>query len=71
MLTALKQGEKMDDGAKRAFEHLEARIGRGQSTERGRVKRVYMQGDAPARMRPDDLGRWFVRNGAGQIDKNA
>ncbi|MDB5374504.1 MAG: acrB2 [Belnapia sp.] len=35
--------------------------------DRGRVKRVYMQGDATARMRPDDLERWFVRNGAGQM----
>jgi multidrug efflux pump len=35
--------------------------------DRGRVKRVYMQGDATTRMRPDDLERWFVRNGAGQM----
>ena len=35
--------------------------------DRGRVKRVYMQGEAEARMRPDDLDRWFVRNGAGQM----
>jgi len=34
--------------------------------DRGRIKRVYMQGDAPYRMLPSDLDRWFVRsiNGA-------
>jgi multidrug efflux pump len=34
--------------------------------DRGRVKRVYMQGDAPFRMTPQDLDRWHVRaaNGA-------
>jgi multidrug efflux pump len=30
--------------------------------DRGRVKRVYMQADAPFRMLPDDLGKWFVRS---------
>ena len=33
--------------------------------DRGRVKRVYIQGDAPYRMTPDDLNRWYVRNNAG------
>ncbi|WP_295852123.1 efflux RND transporter permease subunit, partial [uncultured Xylophilus sp.] len=33
--------------------------------DRGRVKRVYIQGDAPYRMLPDDVGRWSVRNNAG------
>jgi hydrophobe/amphiphile efflux-1 (HAE1) family protein len=35
-------------------------------SDRGRVKHVYMQGDAPFRMSPVDLSRWFVRasNGA-------
>jgi multidrug efflux pump len=34
--------------------------------DRGRIKRVYMQGDAPFRMLPSDLDRWFLRgrNGA-------
>ena len=31
----------------------------------GRVKRVFVQGDAPYRMRPEDVGRWNVRNGKG------
>ena len=31
----------------------------------GRVKRVFVQGDAPYRMRPEDFGRWNVRNGKG------
>jgi multidrug efflux pump len=33
--------------------------------DRGRVKRVYVQGDAPYRSRPEDLGEWFVRSSAG------
>jgi multidrug efflux pump len=33
--------------------------------DRGRVKRVYVQGDAPSRMSPEDLGKWYVRNKAG------
>ncbi len=35
--------------------------------DRGRVKSVYLQGDAPFRMQPSDLDRWFVRNGAGTM----
>ncbi|HVZ29767.1 MAG TPA: efflux RND transporter permease subunit [Asticcacaulis sp.] len=35
--------------------------------DRGRVKRVYVQGDAPYRMRPEDINRWFVRNKAGEM----
>ncbi len=35
--------------------------------DRGRIKRVYMQGDAAARMLPGDLDRWFVRNANGQM----
>jgi len=31
----------------------------------GRVKRVFVQGDAPYRMRPEDFGRWRVRNSRG------
>jgi multidrug efflux pump subunit AcrB len=31
----------------------------------GRVKRVFVQGDAPYRMRPEDVGRCNVRNGKG------
>lgn len=34
---------------------------------RGRVKRVYMQGDAPYRMLPDDIGDWYVRNSQGTM----
>jgi multidrug efflux pump len=33
--------------------------------DRGRIKRVYMQGDPESRMLPDDLSAWFVRNAAG------
>ena len=35
--------------------------------DRGRVKRVYVQGDAPYRAGPDDLKRWFVRGAGGQM----
>ncbi|MBA5639404.1 efflux RND transporter permease subunit [Duganella sp. LX20W] len=35
--------------------------------DRGRVKKVYMQGQADARMVPEDLGKWFVRNAAGEM----
>jgi len=30
--------------------------------DRDRVKRVYMQGDAPFRSAPGDLDKWFIRN---------
>ena len=33
--------------------------------DRGRIKRVYVQGDAPYRMQPDDLSHWFVTNTNG------
>jgi multidrug efflux pump len=33
----------------------------------GRVKRVYVQGDAPFRSRPEDLDRWFVRGSTGAM----
>ncbi|MCM2319524.1 MAG: efflux RND transporter permease subunit, partial [Pseudomonas sp.] len=35
--------------------------------DRGRVKKVYLQGDADARMDPEDLDKWFVRNAEGQM----
>ena len=35
--------------------------------DRGRVKRVYVQGDAPYRSRPEDLASWFVRGAAGDM----
>jgi multidrug efflux pump len=35
--------------------------------DRGRVKRVFIQGDAPSRMLPQDLSGWYVRNAAGQM----
>jgi len=36
-------------------------------TDRGRVKRVYVQGDAPFRMTPQDLEAWYVRNKGGDM----
>ena len=38
-----------------------------QFVDRNRVKRVFLQGDADSRMLPQDLGLWYVRNGAGQM----
>ena len=35
--------------------------------DRGRVKRVYIQGEAASRMLPQDLTDWYVRNGQGQM----
>ncbi|BDG10049.1 efflux RND transporter permease subunit [Anaeromyxobacter paludicola] len=33
----------------------------------GRIKKVYMQADAPYRMRPEDVSRLYVRNAQGQM----
>ncbi|MFP3556209.1 efflux RND transporter permease subunit [Paraburkholderia sp. SIMBA_049] len=33
----------------------------------GRIKRVYVQADAPFRRTPEDLNRWYVRNDAGSM----
>ena len=35
--------------------------------DRGRVKRVYVQGDAPYRAAPEDLAQWFVRGTTGAM----
>jgi multidrug efflux pump len=35
--------------------------------DRGRVKRVFIQGDAPSRMLPQDLTAWYVRNSQQQM----
>ncbi|SDT24969.1 efflux RND transporter permease subunit [Pseudomonas oryzae] len=35
--------------------------------DRGRVKKVYLQGEAGARMNPEDLDKWFVRNDQGRM----
>ncbi|MFM7348047.1 MAG: multidrug efflux RND transporter permease subunit [Erythrobacter sp.] len=35
--------------------------------DRGRVKRVFVQADAPYRATPDDIGQWFVRGNNGQM----
>ena len=36
-------------------------------TDRGRVKHVYVQGDAPFRSAPDDLNNWYVRGSTGTL----
>jgi hydrophobe/amphiphile efflux-1 (HAE1) family protein len=36
-------------------------------SDRGRVKHVYMQGDAAFRMSPGDLDHWFVRSSSGSM----
>jgi multidrug efflux pump len=35
--------------------------------DNGRIKRVYMQADAPHRMTPEDLEKWYVRNNNGEM----
>jgi len=35
--------------------------------DKNRVKRVLMQADAPFRMVPEDLGKWYVRNNKGEM----
>ncbi|WP_345337471.1 efflux RND transporter permease subunit [Ferrimonas pelagia] len=35
--------------------------------DRGRVKQVYVQADAPFRMVPGDLNDWYVRNSSGDM----
>ena len=35
--------------------------------DRGRVKKVFLQSDAPFRMLPGDIDHWFVRNAAGTM----
>ena len=35
--------------------------------DRNRVKRVFMQGDAPFRMKPEDINRWYVRTNTGAM----
>ncbi len=35
--------------------------------DKGRVKKVYLQADAPFRMVPDDLNRWYVRGSGGAM----
>ncbi len=35
--------------------------------DRGRIKKVYLQADADARMKPEDLSKWYVRNKAGEM----
>jgi multidrug efflux pump len=35
--------------------------------DRGRVKRVYVQGQADSRMLPEDLNKWYVRNANGDM----
>ena len=35
--------------------------------DRGRVKRVYVQGDAAFRSRPEDLADWYVRTASGAM----
>ncbi|OUY08375.1 efflux RND transporter permease subunit [Acinetobacter populi] len=35
--------------------------------DRGRVKKVYIQGEADSRMMPEDLDQWYVRNSRGEM----
>src|SRR5690606_8763867 len=35
--------------------------------DRGRIKRVYIQADAPFRMTPEDFNQWSVKNSLGEM----
>ena len=35
--------------------------------DQGRIKKVMLQAEAPFRMLPQDIGRWYVRNSAGTM----
>ena len=35
--------------------------------DKGRVKRVFMQGDASFRMHPEDIDKWYVRNNKNEM----
>jgi multidrug efflux pump len=35
--------------------------------DRGRVKKVYIQGQADSRMQPEDINKWYVKNAAGEM----
>ncbi len=35
--------------------------------DRGRVKRVYIQGEMDSRLAPEDFGKWYVRNAEGDM----
>lgn len=35
--------------------------------DRNRVKKVFVQADAPFRMKPEDLNQWYVRNDQGEM----
>jgi multidrug efflux pump len=35
--------------------------------DRGRVKRVFVQGQPDSRMKPEDFDKWYVRNSSGQM----
>ncbi|MFA7345253.1 MAG: efflux RND transporter permease subunit, partial [Terrimicrobiaceae bacterium] len=35
--------------------------------DRGRIKRVFLQGKASSRMQPEDFGKWYARNATGQM----
>lgn len=35
--------------------------------EKGRVKRVFIQGEASSRMKPEDIGNWYARGSSGEM----
>lgn len=35
--------------------------------DKGRIKKVYLQAEAPHRMLPSDLGKWYVKNKEGEM----
>ena len=35
--------------------------------DRGRIKKVYIQGEPDSRVVPEDINRWYVRNQSGEM----
>ncbi|WP_032064302.1 IS30 family transposase, partial [Acinetobacter sp. 478810] len=50
-----------------ALKYLPAELRKTLTYDRGRVKKVYVQGDAGSRMMPEDLNKWYVRNNKGEM----
>ncbi|WP_410210904.1 efflux RND transporter permease subunit [Aquirhabdus sp.] len=38
-----------------------------QFLDKGRIKKVYVQGEADSRMSPEDVGKWYVRGSSGAM----
>ena len=65
-----REGARAGRGGVRHQQHAGHRLGSSYVNDfidRGRVKKVFVQGDASARMLPEDLEKWYVRNKNGDM----